>query len=150
MTDVMKWLQEVRKLDGALLSAMRVQARDNGTMAAFPYLRDGKPYAAKFRTIDKRFSSTKGVSRGFYNADALTRDKDQPIVITEGEIDCLTVLQSGFLRAVSLPDGWPEPGASVRQEVFFFDPNPCLHSPNSFSAHGAPSDSTHHRAQMAA
>ena len=110
MTDVMKWLQEVRKLDGALLSAMRVQARDNGTMAAFPYLRDGKPYAAKFRTIDKRFSSTKGVSRGFYNADALTRDKDQPIVITEGEIDCLTVLQSGFLRAVSLPDGWTEQG----------------------------------------
>lgn len=111
--DVMEWLRSVRKLDADLLAAMRVQPRSHaklGEVAAFPYLKDGKPYAAKFRTIDKKFLSTAGVSRGLYNADALSQDQDQPIVITEGEIDCLTVMQAGFLRAVSLPDGWTEQG----------------------------------------
>lgn len=111
--DVMAWLQEVRKLDAELLSEAGVRPLHHdslGLVAAFPYYRNGKAYAAKFRTIDKKFLSTKGVSRGLYNGDALLSDQDQPIVITEGEIDCLTVRQSGFLRAVSLPDGWTEQG----------------------------------------
>lgn len=111
--DVMEWLKSVRKLDADLLAAMKVQPRDHdklGQVVAFPYLKDGKPYAAKFRTVDKRFLSSAGVSRGLYNADALSQDQDQPIVLTEGEIDCLSVMQAGFLRAVSLPDGWTEQG----------------------------------------
>jgi len=108
-----KWLQERRKLDGALLAHMGVKATqhpDLGEVLAFPYRRNGEAYAAKFRTVEKQWRSSKGITRGLYNADALTRDKEQPIVITEGEIDCLTVMQSGFLRAVSLPDGWTEQG----------------------------------------
>lgn len=111
--DVMKWLQEVRKLDADLLADMGVAPRVHdslGPVAAFPYRREGKTYAAKFRTIDKKFLSTKGQSRGLYNADALSRNLDQPVVITEGEVDCLSVIQSGFMRAVSLPDGWTEQG----------------------------------------
>lgn len=124
MSDVMKWLQEVRKLDADLLREMRVQPRDNpgieGQAVAFPYIRNGEIYAAKFRGIAKRqtngsanFRATQGVSRGLYNIDALSRDQDQPVVITEGEIDCLTVMQSGFLRAVSLPDGWTTQGGKT-------------------------------------
>lgn len=112
-TDVMKWLSEVRKLDAVLLVEMGVQLRQHETLGAtvaFPYRRNGKTYAAKFRTVEKKFLSTKGVSRGLYNADALSQDLEQPVVITEGEIDCLSVMQSGFLRAVSLPDGWTEQG----------------------------------------
>lgn len=108
-----KWLQERRKLDGALLAHMGVKATqhpDLGEVLAFPYRRNGEAYAAKFRTVEKQWRSSKGITRGLYNADALTRDKEQPIVITEGEIDCLTVMQSGFVRAVSLPDGWTEQG----------------------------------------
>jgi twinkle protein len=86
------------------------QHPDLGEVLAFPYRRNGEAYAAKFRTVEKQWRSSKGITRGLYNADALTRDKEQPIVITEGEIDCLTVMQSGFLRAVSLPDGWTEQG----------------------------------------
>ncbi len=111
--DVMTWLQEVRKLDAALLSDMGVRVVHHeslGPTVAFPYRKEGKAYAAKFRTIDKKFLSTKGVSRGLYNADALSQAQDQPIVITEGEIDCLSIMQSGFLRSVSLPDGWTEQG----------------------------------------
>ena len=114
MTDeVMKWLTEVRKLDGGLLSAMGVRATNHeslGLVAAFPYRVAGKTVAAKFRTIDKKFLSTKGVSRGLYNADDLDRLESLPVVICEGEIDALSVMQAGWERAVSVPDGWTAQG----------------------------------------
>lgn len=116
MMDVMTWLREVRKLDGPLLDHMGVKAVQHPVMghaAAFQYERDGKKYAAKFRTVDKQFRSTQNVSRGLYNEPALEQMQDQPLVITEGEIDCLSVMQAGFLRAVSLPDGWGEDRAKV-------------------------------------
>lgn len=113
-TDVQKWLQEVRKLDAALIEDMGISAKDHpgikGAAVAFPYLRNGRPYAAKWRGIEaKDWRSTRDVSRGLYNEDAL-RQGDGPIVITEGEIDTLSVMQAGYLRAVSLPDGWTEDG----------------------------------------
>lgn len=114
MTDVSKWLTEVRKLDAALIEAMGIRQQDHPSMAgpvvAFPYRRGGNVYAAKFRSIEgKDWRSTRDVSRGLYNEDAL-RHGTSPIVITEGEIDCLSVIQAGFDRAVSLPDGWSESG----------------------------------------
>lgn len=111
--DAMKWLQEVRKLDGGLLSAMGVKVVKHpqlGDAVAFPYRRGGEGYAAKFRTVDKQFRSSQGVSRGLYNEDDLRRMPDLPVVITEGEIDCLSVMQAGFERAVSVPDGWVAEG----------------------------------------
>lgn len=112
-TNPVQWLQQERKLDGALLAHMGIKVVDHpglGQALAFPYLRNGKPYAAKFRTIDKQWRSTKDVTRGLFNADCLAQQHDQPIVITEGEMDCLSVVQSGFGRCVSLPDGWTEQG----------------------------------------
>lgn len=122
--DPITWLREERKLDGELLKAMGVKQVSHkgieGPAIGFPYLRDGKPYAGKFRGIAKKtadgrsnFRSTQDVQRGLYNADALSQDLDRPIVITEGEIDCLTVMQAGFLRAVSLPDGWTADGTKT-------------------------------------
>ena len=111
--DLIAWLQRERKLDGALLADMGVKATDHpaiGRAVAFPYTRQGETYAAKFRSADKKWASSKGVTRSLYNADALLTDQNLPVVITEGEIDCLTVIQAGWLRAVSLPDGWSEKG----------------------------------------
>jgi twinkle protein len=129
--DVMQWLTEVRKLDAALLADMGVKAQDHpqlGAVAAFAYHRSGKPYAGKFRAVEgKDWRSTHGVSRGLYNEDAL-RSGSGPVVLTEGEIDALSVMQAGYLRAVSLPDGWTEDGgkrdvlveaeAALRQSPF--------------------------------
>lgn len=110
--DVMKWLTEVRKLDAALLTHMGVGPKDHpalGLVAAFPYMRGGKPYAAKFRAVDKKdWRSSQGVTRGLYNEEALKQSG--PVVITEGEIDCLSVIQAGYSRSVSLPDGWTAEG----------------------------------------
>lgn len=111
--DPMAWLRELRRLDAELLEAMGVRAVRHprlGDAVAFPYRRRGEPYAAKFRTIDKRFAATAGVSRGLYNEDDLRRLEALPIVIAEGEIDALSCMQAGFERAVSVPDGWTAEG----------------------------------------
>lgn len=114
MTSVMEWLTKVRKLDAALLAHMGVQERQHpqiGAVAAFAYHRGGKPYAAKFRAVSaKDWRSTQGVSRGLYNEDCLRGDDALPVVITEGEVDALSVMQAGYTRAVSLPDGWTADG----------------------------------------
>lgn len=112
-TDPIKWLQDTRKLDGALLAHMGVKETNHpqlGRALAFPYRKDGEAYAAKFRTVAKEWRSSQGKQRGLYNADALASNEDLPVVITEGEIDALSVMQAGFARAVSLPDGWTEQG----------------------------------------
>lgn len=113
-SDPIKWLEQTRGLDGALVSAMGVQRDPKNRLGpdtlAFPYVKGGKIYAAKMRTVEKRFTSTPGVTRGLYNIDALSKDLDRPVVITEGEIDCLSVMQAGFIRAVSIPDGWTAQG----------------------------------------
>jgi len=112
-TDAIKWLSEVRKLDVALLDHMGVGQKEvpgMGAAAVFPYRRGGKPYSGKFRSLaGKDWRSSKGISRGLYNEDALASGEG-PIVITEGEIDALSVMQAGYLRAVSLPDGWTAGG----------------------------------------
>lgn len=119
MTDVMEWLKATRKLDAAVLDHMAVKQVDHpsmGAAVAFPYKRQGDSYAAKFRTIGKDFRSSQDVSRGLYNEDVLDELPEQPVVITEGEIDCLSVMQAGFERCVSIPDGWTpdgEKGSSI-------------------------------------
>lgn len=111
--DSMTWLSEVRKIDAKLLGDMGVREVIHpaiGPAIAFPYFRGGESKAAKFRTVDKQFRSTQGVSRGLYNEDNLRFYKALPVVITEGEIDCLSCIQAGFERSVSVPDGWTEQG----------------------------------------
>ena len=102
---------------------MGVRANPEGSAVAFPYRRAGKPYAWKFRDIEKRMWSTKDVSRGLYNEDDLHRLPVLPIVITEGEIDCLSVMQSGFERAVSVPNGWK---AGTTENEILADAEPLL------------------------
>lgn len=111
--NLIDYLTQERKLDPALLDMMRVKEVSHPTLGpalAFPYLEAGKPLAAKFRTEDKRWASTKGVTRPLYNLDALSENEDQPIIITEGEVDTLSCIQAGYPRTVSVPDGWTEQG----------------------------------------
>lgn len=113
VNDPIKYLTESRKLDAELLVHMGVKAvnHDNlGPAIVFPYRRDGKPYAGKFRASDRKdWRSSHGITRGLFNEDCL-RDGHGPVVITEGEIDALSVIQCGYTRAVSLPDGWTADG----------------------------------------
>lgn len=111
--DVWGWLTKQRGLSAELLEHMSVKPVEHpalGMAVQIPYVRAGKPYAAKFRSVDRKdWRSSQGVSRGLFNEDALTH-QDGPAVITEGELDALSVMQAGYLRAVSLPDGWTADG----------------------------------------
>lgn len=113
--DAMMWMQDVRGISVDLCVRMGVtgKARQDGTAAvAFAYQEGGAVYGHKMRaTTTKDFGFfPAGVPHRLYNLDILRDDTvvGEPIIITEGEIDCLSVLEAGFVRAVSIPDGWTD------------------------------------------
>jgi twinkle protein len=104
-----RWL-EARGLD--LETATRYglytdRQSQGGRDLAIPYRRDGKVVNHKYRGPGKRFRQDKDAPRSFWNEDCL-RDPtlaNEPIVVTEGELDALAAVQAGFPRAISVPDG---------------------------------------------
>jgi twinkle protein len=112
-TDAFEWLEAVRGLDVELCARMGFRAaqdRHLGAGVAWPYRRGGETYAEKFRPLgDKTFRwHPKGVEHGLFNLDALADAglRHHPAVLTEGEFDAVAVIQAGFPRTASLPDGW--------------------------------------------
>ena len=72
----------------------------------FPYFRGGALVAAKYRSIEaKDFTQDAGGAHDFFGIDAVV--KGQPLIIVEGEMDCLTALQCGLNNVVSVPSGAP-------------------------------------------
>lgn len=90
---------------------------ESGNVIVFPFLENGVTVAEKYRARgpdgSKRFWQRAGGKRTFYNVDALDdpslRDGSNALVITEGEIDCLSAMTVGFPLSVSVPDGAPPP-----------------------------------------
>tara|TARA_R100001530_G_scaffold135466_1_gene112737 strand:- start:804 stop:2375 length:1572 start_codon:yes stop_codon:yes gene_type:complete len=76
---------------------------------AFPYYKEEEIVNSKFRTLDKKFMQSKGGEKIFYNRNVIADNtlSDQPLLIFEGEIDCLTAIQCGYIRSMSVPDGAP-------------------------------------------
>jgi twinkle protein len=68
----------------------------------FPYFRDGKLVNIKYRGPKKTFKLVKNAELIFWNLDCIA-DSDE-IIITEGEIDALCFLQTGY-NAISVPNG---------------------------------------------
>ena len=104
-----KWL-EGRGIDLEVATEFGIytdRQSPGGRDLAIPYRRDGKVINHKYRGPQKRFRQDPGSPRSFWNEDVL-RDPTlagQPLVITEGELDPLAAIQSGFPRAISVPDG---------------------------------------------
>jgi len=69
----------------------------------FNYFRDGNLINVKSRSGDKGFKLVKDAEKIFYNLDGIKDQNDCYIV--EGEIDCLTFIQSGIKNVVSVPNG---------------------------------------------
>ena len=73
---------------------------------AFPYYREGKLVAVKYRSFpEKAFTQDAGGAHDFFGIDNLI--KGEPIVIVEGEIDALTLMEVGISNVVSVPSGAP-------------------------------------------
>ena len=72
----------------------------------FPYYRKGALVAAKYRSFpEKDFTQDSGGAHDFFGIDLV--QKDQPLIIVEGEIDCLSLMELGFDNVVSVPSGAP-------------------------------------------
>jgi twinkle protein len=72
----------------------------------FPYYRDGALVSAKYRSFpEKDFTQDAGGAHDFFGLDEVK--KGEPIIIVEGEIDCLTLMEAGLNNVVSVPGGAP-------------------------------------------
>lgn len=105
-------LLEARGLDLELLERLGLSNGKRGSdWLDIPYFWAGKIVNTKHRTIagEKKFYQETGGRKCFWNIDCLADQTlaDLPLVITEGELDAISALQSGFPRTVSVPDGAP-------------------------------------------
>lgn len=72
----------------------------------FPYYRDGALVSAKYRSFpEKDFTQDSGGAHDFFALDKV--EKGKPLIIVEGEIDCLTLIEAGIKNVVSVPSGAP-------------------------------------------
>lgn len=105
-------LLQARGLDPELMVKLGVGASDRlSDGIAIPYYERGTCVALKHRTLgaDKRFTQEAGGRQILWNVDCLADDTlaGEPLVITEGELDAIAAIQSGFPRTVSVPGGAP-------------------------------------------
>jgi len=87
-----------------------IYADQGGATLVFPFIENGVTVNEKYRRKGKNFSQKEGGKRTFWNWSALELAalEDKPLVITEGEMDALSALESGYPWAVSVPDGAPQ------------------------------------------
>lgn len=103
--------KSIRDDDGNFI---RVEADPRGNVVVFPTVENGAVVNEKYRVPGKKIGEKiiwqkAGGKRTFYNIDALEDpaliDGRQALIVTEGEIDCLTAIDCGFPLTVSVPDG---------------------------------------------
>ena len=79
------------------------QVNADRNVICFNYFREGELVNIKYRDGAKNFKMFKDAELIFYNIDGL-RDADE-VLIVEGEIDCLTMIQLGYTNCISVPNG---------------------------------------------
>lgn len=98
-----------RRLDVEL--ATKLGWHSENLWLKIPYWRAGAVVNHKYRKFgaDKAFRQDAGAVKTLWNADTLTDPTvhGRPLVITEGEMDALALMQCGIERVVSVPDGAP-------------------------------------------
>lgn len=70
------------------------QTQKEESCIGFPYMRDGELVNVKFRDGKKNFKMVKDAELIFYNLPSIGDKKF--CIITEGEIDCMSLYESGF------------------------------------------------------
>lgn len=92
---------------------------DGKRRQAADYVRDGRVVAQKIRTPDKKFSVRGDGKHMPLFGQHLWRDGGKRLIITEGEIDALTVsqLQDNKWPVVSIPAGAPSARAAIAREI---------------------------------
>lgn len=105
-----KWF-EGRSISQKTLLKMKIysdvefmpQTGNNRNVICFPYFIDTKLVNIKYRDAEKNFKLVKDAELVFYNINALKNNTS--IIITEGEIDCLSYIEVGIDNCISVPNG---------------------------------------------
>lgn len=91
---------------------------------AAKYTKRGKHVHTKYRDGLKHFWTDSRTERVLYGYDLVVTDdpalRAEPVIVTEGEFDALALRLAGFRRAVSVPDGAPQPQDKNLQLRFAF------------------------------
>ena len=111
LTDkAMKWF-EGRAISQKTLLTLKVYSGDEfmpqvgkvQSVICFPFFVDNKLVNIKYRDGAKNFKLVKDAELVFYNLNAI-KNTDS-IIITEGEIDCMSYIESGNNNCISVPNG---------------------------------------------
>ena len=88
-----------------IYTAQEYMPESKKTMEAIclPYIFDGKLYNIKYRALPKEFKMHSGAELIFYNQDAI--QKNEELIITEGEFDALAFIECGYDNVISVPNG---------------------------------------------
>ena len=104
---------QLRKISEATLDYADVQADQHGNIVFHFYDENDVLMLVKYRP-SHQISKEKKEMKSWCQKDKSTKhvlynmnriDPNKPLVITEGEIDCLSVIESGYLNVVSIPLG---------------------------------------------
>ncbi len=83
--------------------------RSDGYTLAIPFFRDGKDTLVKYRNCnpnpDPKEKAASGCEQILWNMDNCKPSDDMPLVITEGMIDAMSIIECGYNNVVSLPSG---------------------------------------------
>ena len=107
---LVKWFEK-RGISQFTLRHMKItegqewMPQDNKLMntVQFNYFRDEVLTNIKYRTGNKHFKLFKDAELILYNLDAIK--ESESVIITEGEIDTLSLYEAGFRNCVSVPNG---------------------------------------------
>ena len=69
----------------------------------FPYTNKGEQYAQKIRSIEGKGFACNGAPQTFFNIENVT--EDDCLIICEGEMDALAMIEAGYNNSVSVPNG---------------------------------------------
>lgn len=114
---------QARGLDPDLcerLGVISATSRGGSDCIVFPYERSGVRVNRKVRKIDaKEFHQDKDGEQILWRFDCIGDEglRDQPLIITEGECDCIAAIQAGYWRSVSMPGGGPAEPSKDEQDL---------------------------------
>ncbi len=96
-----------RGISREIVEAMEIHATTKGRywLIVFPYRHRGELVNNQYRSLGKQFHQDKGAERTFFNIDSV--GSAETIVIAEGEVDVLSLLEAGYEAVISLVDGAP-------------------------------------------
>jgi len=112
---VTKWFRELG-IEIDTLTSNYIGYKDRWIQ--FPFYKNGQIVNIKSRTADKKFKQERNAEKCFYRFDYM---KDaETIIITEGEIDALSLVECGIEHVVSCPDGAPAPDSNPTDRKFSY------------------------------